>query len=410
MTNARHEKAPLRPGLASGPGGVTATWWYTVLSALFFAVSVLFVWFWIARATAAEAPALLVLYVAGALVWLVALSLALRAPWRAEAERPSRVGRSVTLAVAGVAAVSAGFGAGSVTLALALVVGIGVLSLPRGVRGRVTVVATLVVAAGAIIESTAERFGAAAISWLVPFLFATALPGAIVSTLWWWEIVRELDRSRAAQARLAAVRERLRLADDVHDLQGHHLQVIALQLELAQRLLMADPEAALRHLADAQRSVDDARAGTRALATRFRGVPLPDELANAVDLLRAAGVDATLDVSADADAAPREALGPVVREATTNILKHGGGAWARLSLHRDDGRWRFRAANDAPAPVGVGDAAEGSGLHGMANRIAQAGGEFSAAARTSDPGAAAEGAVAAEFVLQAAVPDEGEPQ
>lgn len=403
-----HEETPLRPGLGAGSGGVTATWWYTVLSAMFFAVSVLFVWFWIARATAAESPALLVLYVVGALAWLAALALALRAPWGTEAERPSRTWRVVTVAVAVAAAVGAGFGAGSVTLALALVVGITVLSLPRGVRGRVTVVATLVVAAAGVIESTAERFGASAMSWLMPFLFAAALPSAIVSTLWWWEIVRELDRSRAAQARLAAVRERLRLADDVHDLQGHHLQVIALQLELAQRLLATDPDAALRHLADAQRSVDDARAGTRALATRFRGVPLPDELANAVDLLRAAGVDATLDVSSDADAAPREALGPVVREATTNILKHGGGTWARLSLHRDGGRWRFRAANDTPAAMTVRAAAEGSGLHGMVNRIAQAGGEFTAATRASDPADASEGAVAGEFVLQASVPDEGE--
>ncbi|MFT4279867.1 hypothetical protein [Microbacterium sp.] len=51
-------------------------------------------------------------------------------------------------------------------------------------------------------------------------------------------------------------------------------------------------------------------------------------------------------------------------------------------------------------------AAEGSGLHGMANRIAQAGGEFTAATRASDPAAASEGA--GEFVLQASVPDEGE--
>ncbi len=149
------------------------------------------------------------------------------------------------------------------------------------------------------------------------------------TSLWWWDIVRELDRARRAEGRLAAAQERLRLAGDLHDLQGHHLQVIALQLELAEKMMPRDPDAAIDQVRAARASVDDARRGTRDLAARFRGVPLPDELANAADVLRAAGltVDLLL-VDTAAVHAPADVLGPVVRESTTNVLKHGGGVSA----------------------------------------------------------------------------------
>ena len=104
-------------------------------------------------------------------------------------------------------------------------------------------------------------------------LLSVTLPPMTVSSLWWWDVLVTLDRARASEAKLAATQERLRLATDVHDLQGHHLQVIALQLELAERLMPRDPEAGMEQLRAARASVDDARQGTRDLATRFRVRP-----------------------------------------------------------------------------------------------------------------------------------------
>lgn len=62
--------------------------------------------------------------------------------------------------------------------------------------------------------------------------YAAALPFMVISGVWWWEIVVTLDRHRAAAADLAVAEERLRFAADLHDIQGHHLQVIALKAEL----------------------------------------------------------------------------------------------------------------------------------------------------------------------------------
>lgn len=154
----------------------------------------------------------------------------------------------------------------------------------------------------------------------------------------------------------------------MHDLQGHHLQVIALQLELAERLHVGDPDAALTQLRAARASVGEARQGTRDLATRFRSVPLGDELANARDLLSAAGVAVEACIAPDADLAPAADLGPVIRETTTNVLRHGGGRRARLSLSRGAGTWRYEIANDAPHAATGGD---GSGLDGIRRRVAE---------------------------------------
>ncbi|MBF8193697.1 sensor histidine kinase [Nonomuraea sp. K274] len=251
------------------------------------------------------------------------------------------------------------------------------LNWPPGVRLRVVLAATALLVALAVIDVRLTLGPSADTKWFQLISLSVILPAMTVSSLWWWDVLVTLDRARASEAKLAATQERLRLATDVHDLQGHHLQVIALQLELAERLMPRDPEAGMEQLRAARASVDDARQGTRDLATRFRAVPLSDELANAVDLLRAACTKAEAVVDPDASLAPASALGPVIRETTTNVLRHGGGRWARLSLSRSDRSWRYEISNDVAdsAPESTGG---GSGLEGLARRAAEAGGDLEA--------------------------------
>lgn len=262
--------------------------------------------------------------------------------------------------------VAAGAVVGSWQLALLPIIqSLVLLNWQRGVRYKVVIAATIVLAVVAVADSTLDASDP--IPVLVPAAYTVFLPVMTVTSLWWWDVLITLDRARASEARLAATQERLRVATDVHDLQGHHLQVIALQLELAERLLPTDGDAALEQLRAARVSVDEARQGTRDLATRFRSVPLGDELANARDLLTAAGLEVEAAIDADADAAPASALGPVIRETTTNVLRHGGGRRARLVLTRIADAWRYEIANDVTS--GSEDEHDGSGLHGVRRRI-----------------------------------------
>jgi two-component system sensor histidine kinase DesK len=369
----------LRVGERGLARGVSATWWYTVLGIVMFAVIAVLQWvLWIFvhfdgdlrwRFILTAGAGILALIGTGVLVWRYRPNVIAGR----DGESPLlQSGDLIGLGTMAVSGALMGVATGSwLAAASILAYALSLRAWPHGIRWRVVLGVTAVLAALGFAESQLWPWGPAP-AVVVPAVFAVLLPLVSASSLWWWDIVLELDRAREAESLLAATRERLRLANDVHDLQGHHLQVIALQLELAERLMQRDPEAAAREIARAREAVDAARQGTRDLAAQFRGVPLPDELENAADLLRSAGLEVEARVDADVTDAPADALGPIVRESVTNVLKHGGGHWARLSLERADDAWVYRIANDDAAHD---DAGWGSGLDGMTERAQARGGD-----------------------------------
>ena len=358
------------PGARQLSRGVTATWWYTATAVIVLELALVAAWTGVTMAVDLRAFVGLVVG-GGGLVW-VASTVSLLGDYRhrLDAEPGMRWARlAVPLLIAVGYGIAAGVIAGSWQLMLMPVAqSVVLLNWPRGVRYRVVIAVTLALACLAVIDSAVDTSVETAL--VLPAVYTVLLPVMAVSTLWWWDVLITLDRARASEVRLAATQERLRVATDVHDLQGHHLQVVALQLELAERLMRQDAAAGMEQLRAARASVDDARQGTRDLALRFRSVPLGDEIANARDLLRAAGLEVEAVIPADADEAPAAALGPVIRETTTNVLRHGGGHRARLGLARAGDAWRYTISNDA-----VGDApphAAGSGLDGIRRRIDEA--------------------------------------
>jgi len=370
--------APVLTPAATYARDVRVTWWYTAASVMVLHVFAILMWAFVVvlRGT----PLDIVLALVGA-AGSVASGVLLLVHYRREPfdDGDDSARRSVwPLVLLGIAsAVLLGVGTGSLLVVAALVAqALCTVRWRGGIRVRLVALMLVVVIAVWVIEAMrSSPDGYLTLTFALP-LFVTMLAPLTATSLWWWDIVRELDRARRAEGRLAAAQERLRLAGDLHDLQGHHLQVIALQLELAEKMMGRDPEAAVEQVRAARASVDEARRGTRDLAARFRGVPLPDELANAADLLRAAGLTVDLLVDTEAGRAPADVLGPVVRETTTNVLKHGGGVSASLSLSRHEGSWVLVVENDsrgAASPVG-----DGAGLSGIAERVGLVGGTMDA--------------------------------
>jgi len=350
--------------------GITATWWYTASAVLMFElVGALLVVVTFAP-TAADAVAVALLGL-GAVVWLAATCVILAAYRERDEAEPLRTRTLVLLAVCAACGVGAWFATDIWVVAFAaLAQPLAMLDWPRGVRLRVIIAVTVLLAALWVIDH--QRFqGDGGPPFTTLAFFATALPAMTVISLWWWDVLVTLDSARLSEARASAAQERLRVASDVHDLQGHHLQVIALQLELADRLWEKDPMQAHEHIRIARTNVDEARQGTRDLARAFRAIPLSDELANAADLLKAAGIRTEVRLDASADEAPGDVLGPVIRETTTNVLRHGTGSWASLSLARIGSAWRYEISNDHDSNDAESD---GSGLDGIARRAAEAGG------------------------------------
>ncbi|WP_460797327.1 sensor histidine kinase [Microbacterium sp. GXF0217] len=177
--------------------------------------------------------------------------------------------------------------------------------------------------------------------------------------------------NRSAQAErlgleLATSEGREAVARDVHDLIGHSLTVVRLKSQLARRLIDSDPERAKAELADIETLTAEAIAGVRATVSGVRPVALADQLAASGDALRSAGVEVVVDGD-PAALSPAQALTAtwIVREATTNVLRHAAAsrvqvrvATGQLSIV-DDGRGR--------------GGPEGNGIRGMRERAAAAG-------------------------------------
>lgn len=227
--------------------------------------------------------------------------------------------------------------------------------------------------------------------------YALLTPAIFLASIWFWDIVLRLDDSRRTSGELAVAKERLRFAADLHDIQGHHLQVIALKAELAARLLDVDPEAARSQITEAQDLARTALEDTRALVHGYRTVTLAAEAANAAEVLRAAGIACSVEVDADGLAPEERTLfGLVIREATTNILRHSEAASVKLRLARIGGRSVLTVRNDGAH----GDAEArpgGSGIDGLRRRFEAVGGGVRAERKGSD------------FVLTATAPEPSSP-
>ncbi|MGH8882016.1 MAG: sensor histidine kinase, partial [Stackebrandtia sp.] len=143
----------------------------------------------------------------------------------------------------------------------------------------------------------------------------------VASTLWiqWWsfDVARKLEQSRRVAGELAVAQERLRFAAELHDIQGHHLQVIALKSELAARLGPTRPEQSIAVMRDVQELARDALRDTRAVVAGYRKVTPHTEINNATRVLTAAGIRATARFpEADLESEALRELGLLIREST----------------------------------------------------------------------------------------------
>jgi two-component system, NarL family, sensor histidine kinase DesK len=196
---------------------------------------------------------------------------------------------------------------------------------------------------------------------------------------------RELHDARAELARLAVADERERFARDLHDLLGHSLSVISLKAQLARKRLPHDPEAAETDVADIETVSRDALREVREAVSGYRKPVLDAELRGARTALDAAGIETTIDRPAVELPAEVEAvLAWTVREAATNVIRHSGARHSTIRLVPALDQASVEIVDDGP---GVnGSEGGGTGLTGLRERLAQAGGRLEAGPRDDGPG------------------------
>lgn len=200
---------------------------------------------------------------------------------------------------------------------------------------------------------------------------------------WTLSVLWEAERARDVEARLAVAEERLRFGRDLHDVMGRDLAVIALKAELAVQLGRRGRPEAVEQMIEVQRLAQESQREVRAVVRGYRGADLGAELAGAQGVLTAAGIDCTISGSAEGLPAPvQSALGWVVREAATNVLRHGDARRCAVTVDVTDGRAVLTVENDGlpeSSPAGPpGSGLAGSGLAGLRERLADLNGTLRA--------------------------------
>ncbi|MFF7010360.1 sensor histidine kinase [Streptomyces fimicarius] len=259
-----------------------------------------------------------------------------------------------------------------------------VLLVPvRRYLGLCAVYAALVVALLAAVGVPGASLIGAASSLVVVTLLV------LVSTrpsIWSLSVMWQAEEARDMQARLAVAEERLRFGRDMHDVLGRNLSVIALKSELAVELAQRGNAAAVDQMVEVQRIARASQQEVRDVVRGYREADLPTELMGARGVLQAAGITVTVEgadgpAGIGAPAAVQAALGWVVRETATNVLRHGDPrhCWIRLARTRD--AVVLEVENDgagATDPLGGPDDGGGSGLAGLRERLGALGGTLSA--------------------------------
>ena len=191
---------------------------------------------------------------------------------------------------------------------------------------------------------------------------------------------RELRAARRELARLAVAEERLRIARDLHDLLGHSLSLIAVKSELAGRLIGTE-----RATIEVHEIEDVARAAllqVRDAVSGYRQPTLVSELDSARQMLTAAGITCqvendwpTLPIAAEA------ALSWALREGVTNVIRHSHGRQCAIRIAETSDAVLLEVIDDGHGGPVPPDGSGGTGLSGVAERMAFFGGTCSAAPR-----------------------------
>jgi two-component system, NarL family, sensor histidine kinase DesK len=199
-----------------------------------------------------------------------------------------------------------------------------------------------------------------------------AVAGGIVCQLWHYQVARELEKARGLAGELAVAQERLRFAAELHDVQGGNLTVITLKAQVARRLMEADPERAAAEVQSIEELARHTLKDMRAVVGGYRKVALAEEIDAAARTLKSAGVEATVpDAVPPLDEDTEKLLGLLVREATTNLIRHAEPTTANVSIVEVDAAITVTVTNDG-APKSEHEA--GNGLSMLAGRFGEAGG------------------------------------
>lgn len=181
-------------------------------------------------------------------------------------------------------------------------------------------------------------------------------------------LLRELHATQNLLSRTSKRDERLRIARDIHDVLGHHLTALTLQLEIAEQL--GNPES-VQHIIRAKNISKLLLSDIRETVSDLRNQTAL-EIHSALEALTRdhESIDISLRMSDKLtvhDARVAEAVFRTVQEALTNIVKHTQASSCQIDVCRKTERIILTIADDGGSSAPI---QHGNGLNGMRERLA----------------------------------------
>ncbi len=185
-------------------------------------------------------------------------------------------------------------------------------------------------------------------------------------------------------ASMAEIKERNRLAREIHDTLGHALTGIIAGLDASMIIVDYAPEAAKKQLAQirdaAQHGIKDVRRSMHMLRpTDLEELPLQEAIGKVV---REFGETSGVKIQLQFDQFPEklredqtEVLYRIVQESLTNASRHGHATQVKIFMLGQEDRLHILIRDNG---IGCENIKKGFGLHHMSERVAMLGGTLSA--------------------------------
>jgi signal transduction histidine kinase len=311
-----------------------------------------------------------------------ALILASTAPYIARRRAPTVVFLATVLAVIGL--MFGGYNEGG--LPFVLLVGAYSMAAHRSLGEVVGVLMLLTALLLVVLMVDLPRFGVGELLITTAGFTAAAVLGRTSQTR--QERLEAVEQQQVEAASRAAADERLRIAQELHDIVAHSLGVIAVQAGVGMHVIDSDPVEARRSFETISRTSRSSLAEIRRLLAGVRGgtsyAPAPGlaDLPRLVEEVVDAGLPVDLQVPTDLNGVP-ESVGlaafRIVQESLTNSLRHADASQATVRLDNEPGRLVVEVNDDGRGPNGP-KSRSGHGLVGMRERVAVHGGSVEAGA------------------------------
>lgn len=226
-------------------------------------------------------------------------------------------------------------------------------------------------------------------------LLATA--GLAVVLIAFSELARSLialHASREEVARLQVDAERHRISRDLHDVIGRTLVTALLRNQAAIQLFEVDPARAREQLDHVHQVLSAGQADLRRLTTGPILADLASELATVEAMSARLGIECHTAIEPPADENVDRVFAAIVREASTNMLKHAHPRRCSLKVAVEAESNVLRFANDGiTRETSQGSMNAGTGIADLTQQVVQLGGQLTAE-RSAD----------GEFVVHARIP------